>query len=167
MENIADVDWGIVACIVHVLAVVVWVGGVWFVTAVVLPSMRKKPSREWLVECGGTPVCPASPRRRSAGPLERALHALSVRLVGPFCRCTLLVYASYGRSLAALCGPSLCPRAACRPPRHRSPRQCRTRRDAEADATFSCGHARAGSARDLRCRRRHTWALLMFQSACA
>jgi len=44
MENIADVDWGIVARIVHVLAVVVWVGGVWFVTAVVLPAMRKKPS---------------------------------------------------------------------------------------------------------------------------
>jgi len=25
---------------------VVWVGGVWFVTAVVLPAMRKKPSQE-------------------------------------------------------------------------------------------------------------------------
>src|SRR6516225_4305704 len=112
------------------------------------------------IQCGGTPVCPASPRRRSAGPLERALHALSVQLVGPFCRCTLLVDASYGRGLAALCGPSLCSRAACRPPRHRSPRQCRTRRDADADATFSCGHARAGSARDLCCRRRRTWALL-------
>ena len=43
-------DWGIVARIVHVLAVVVWVGGVWFVTAVVLPAMREKPSQEWLVE---------------------------------------------------------------------------------------------------------------------
>jgi len=50
MGNIGDVDWGIVARIVHVLAVVVWVGGVWFVTAVVLPAMRKKPSQEWLVE---------------------------------------------------------------------------------------------------------------------
>jgi uncharacterized membrane protein len=50
MENIGDVDWGIVARIVHVLAVVVWVGGVWFVTWVVLPAMRKKPSQEWLVE---------------------------------------------------------------------------------------------------------------------
>jgi uncharacterized membrane protein len=45
MENIGDVDWGIVARIVHVLAVVVWVGGVWFVT--VLPAMSKKPSQEW------------------------------------------------------------------------------------------------------------------------
>lgn len=49
-SSIADVDWGIVARIVHVLAVVVWIGGVWFVTAVVLPAMRKKPSQEWLVE---------------------------------------------------------------------------------------------------------------------
>jgi uncharacterized membrane protein len=51
MENsITDVDWGIVARIVHVLAVVVWIGGVWFVTVVVLPAMRKKPSQQWLVE---------------------------------------------------------------------------------------------------------------------
>lgn len=49
-NGIADVDWGIVARIVHVLAVVVWIGGVWFVTAVVLPGMRKKPSQRWLVE---------------------------------------------------------------------------------------------------------------------
>lgn len=51
MENsITDVDWGIVARIVHVLAVVVWIGGVWFVTAVVLPAMRMKPSEQWLAE---------------------------------------------------------------------------------------------------------------------
>jgi uncharacterized membrane protein len=51
MENgIADVDWGIVARIVHMLAVVVWIGGVWFVTLVVLPAMRKKPSEQWLAE---------------------------------------------------------------------------------------------------------------------
>ena len=50
MKNIANVDWGIIARIVHVLAVVVWIGGVWFVTAVVLPAMRKKPSPDWLVE---------------------------------------------------------------------------------------------------------------------
>jgi uncharacterized membrane protein len=43
-------EWGIVARVVHVLAVVVWIGGVWFVTAVVLPAMRKKPSQDWLVE---------------------------------------------------------------------------------------------------------------------
>jgi uncharacterized membrane protein len=47
MQNIANVDWGIVARIVHTLAVVVWIGGVWFVTAVLLPVMRKKPPHEW------------------------------------------------------------------------------------------------------------------------
>jgi uncharacterized membrane protein len=35
---------------VHVLAVVVWIGGVWFVTTIVLPAMRKKPSWEWFQE---------------------------------------------------------------------------------------------------------------------
>ncbi len=49
-DSIADVDWGIVARVVHVLAVVVWIGGVWFVTMVVLPAMRKKPSDQWLAE---------------------------------------------------------------------------------------------------------------------
>jgi uncharacterized membrane protein len=50
METLAGVDWGIVARMVHVLAVVVWIGGVWFVTAVVLPAARKKPRGEWLAE---------------------------------------------------------------------------------------------------------------------
>ena len=51
MDNsVADVDWGIVARIVHVLAVVVWIGGVWFVTAVILPAMKKKPPEQWLAE---------------------------------------------------------------------------------------------------------------------
>lgn len=36
-------DWGILARAVHVLAVVVWIGGVWFVTAVLLPAMKGKP----------------------------------------------------------------------------------------------------------------------------
>jgi len=47
---VSSTDWGIVARIVHVLAVVVWIGGVWFVTTIVLPAMRTKPSREWLQE---------------------------------------------------------------------------------------------------------------------
>ena len=50
MERLADIDWGIVARMVHVLAVVVWIGGVWFVTVIVLPAMRKKPPQEWLAE---------------------------------------------------------------------------------------------------------------------
>ena len=50
MQNLADIDWGIIARMVHVLAVVVWIGGVWCVTAVVLPAMSKKPPQEWLAE---------------------------------------------------------------------------------------------------------------------
>ena len=50
MKTIADGDWGTVARIVHVLAVVVWIGGVWFVTAIVLPAMTKRPSQEWLAD---------------------------------------------------------------------------------------------------------------------
>ncbi len=44
------VDWGIVARAVHILAVVVWIGGVWLVTTAVLPSMRQKSTAEWLRE---------------------------------------------------------------------------------------------------------------------
>lgn len=43
-------DWGVVARAVHVLAVVVWIGGVWLVTMVLLPAMRTKPPEEWLRE---------------------------------------------------------------------------------------------------------------------
>ena len=46
-DTIASLDWGVVARVVHVLAVIVWIGGVWFVTAVVLPAM---PPRQWLRE---------------------------------------------------------------------------------------------------------------------
>jgi uncharacterized membrane protein len=44
------VDWGVVARAIHVLAVVVWIGGVWFVTTVLLPGMRNKPPEQWLRE---------------------------------------------------------------------------------------------------------------------
>lgn len=43
-----NMDWGIVARIVHLLAVVVWIGGVWFVTTITLPAMRKKSPQQWL-----------------------------------------------------------------------------------------------------------------------
>lgn len=43
-------DWGIVARAIHVLAVVVWIGGVWLVTTVLLPAMRHKPAALWLRE---------------------------------------------------------------------------------------------------------------------
>jgi len=40
-------DWGILARTVHVLAVVIWIGGVWLVTTVLLPGMQGKPPEEW------------------------------------------------------------------------------------------------------------------------
>jgi putative copper export protein len=43
-------DWGVVARIVHVLAVVVWIGGVWLVTTVLLPAMRRHPPERWIAE---------------------------------------------------------------------------------------------------------------------
>ena len=44
------IDWGIVARAIHVLAVVVWIGGVWLVTTVMLPAMKQKPPQEWMRE---------------------------------------------------------------------------------------------------------------------
>jgi uncharacterized membrane protein len=44
------IDWGIVARAVHIVAVVVWIGGVWLVTTVLLPGMRQKPPQEWTRE---------------------------------------------------------------------------------------------------------------------
>lgn len=44
------VDWGVVARAVHIVAVVVWIGGVWLVTTVFLPGMKRKPPEEWLRE---------------------------------------------------------------------------------------------------------------------
>jgi uncharacterized membrane protein len=44
------IDWGIVARAIHVVAVVVWIGGVWLVTTALLPAMRPKPREQWIVE---------------------------------------------------------------------------------------------------------------------
>jgi uncharacterized membrane protein len=40
-------DWGILARAVHVLAVVIWIGGLWLVTTVLLPGMKGMPPEEW------------------------------------------------------------------------------------------------------------------------
>lgn len=40
-------DWGIVARAVHIVAVVVWIGGVRFVAAVALPNLRARSSADW------------------------------------------------------------------------------------------------------------------------
>lgn len=44
------IDWGIVARAVHVLAIVAWIGGVWLVTTVLLPGMRRHPGDSWVQE---------------------------------------------------------------------------------------------------------------------
>jgi len=44
------IDWGIVARAVHILAVVVWIGGVWLVTTVLLPGLKQKPPERWAHE---------------------------------------------------------------------------------------------------------------------
>lgn len=44
------IDWGIVARAVHVVAIVVWIGGVWMVTTVLLPGMRRHTPERWLAE---------------------------------------------------------------------------------------------------------------------
>jgi uncharacterized membrane protein len=46
----APIDWGVVARAVHVVAVVVWIGGVGLVTTVLLPSLAKKPPEAGLNE---------------------------------------------------------------------------------------------------------------------
>lgn len=42
------IDWGIVARAVHIVAVVVWIGGVWLVTTVLLPGIMEQPTNKWL-----------------------------------------------------------------------------------------------------------------------
>ena len=44
------IDWDIVGRAVHILAVVVWIGGVWLVTMVVLPGLKQKPPQGWARE---------------------------------------------------------------------------------------------------------------------
>ena len=43
-------DWGSLARAVHVVAIVVWIGGVSMVTTVVLPAMREQPPEHWIAE---------------------------------------------------------------------------------------------------------------------
>ncbi len=42
------VDWGILARAVHVVAVIVWIGGVSLVTTVLLPGMKGKTPDQWI-----------------------------------------------------------------------------------------------------------------------
>lgn len=42
--------WGVVARAVHVVAVVAWIGGVFFVTTVLLPALKQRPEEDWMQE---------------------------------------------------------------------------------------------------------------------
>lgn len=50
LAGLGLVDWGVVARAIHVLAVVIWIGGVWLVTMVLLPGMRGKRPVDWIQE---------------------------------------------------------------------------------------------------------------------
>lgn len=45
-----ELDWGVMARAIHIASVVVWIGGVWLVTTVLLPAMRQRPAEEWIEE---------------------------------------------------------------------------------------------------------------------
>jgi uncharacterized membrane protein len=45
-----EINWAIVARAVHLLSVVVWIGGVWLVTTVLLPAIKQKPPDQWIDE---------------------------------------------------------------------------------------------------------------------
>jgi len=55
--TLETIDWGIVARAIHVVGVVMWIGGVGFVTTVLLPSMREKPVAEWAREFDAIERC--------------------------------------------------------------------------------------------------------------
>ena len=42
------IDWGILARAVHILAVVVWIGGVSLVTTALLTAKKGKPAQQWI-----------------------------------------------------------------------------------------------------------------------
>ena len=47
LAKLQGVDWGAVARAIHVVAVVIWIGGVSLVTTVLLPALKEKPAAEW------------------------------------------------------------------------------------------------------------------------
>lgn len=44
------IDWGSVARAIHILSVVVWIGGVWLVTTALLPAMKRKPPEHGMLD---------------------------------------------------------------------------------------------------------------------
>jgi uncharacterized membrane protein len=48
LAELGITDWGAVARAIHVLAIVVWIGGVWLATTVLLPGMKTKRPEDWV-----------------------------------------------------------------------------------------------------------------------
>jgi hypothetical protein len=92
-----------IARALHVVAVVLWIGGVGFVTTVLLPAVRrlKTPAeRVGFFDCRRTSLCLAGPSHDLARRSDRVLHDVAVRpLESVFWR-RLLVDACDGRGVA-------------------------------------------------------------------
>ena len=100
----------IVARALHVLAVVIWIGGVAMATTVVLPAVRRGDLG--LRQVPGLPGDRASLRLAGAhgnylGRVDRLLHDLAARSVGPLPHGQLLVDARHGLPCGC-CSPSSC-----------------------------------------------------------
>jgi hypothetical protein len=50
MDTPAAFDWGVLARVIHIVAVIVWVGAIWVVTTDFLPRLRQRRSDEWFHE---------------------------------------------------------------------------------------------------------------------
>lgn len=84
---------------IHVIAVLFWIGGVGFVTWVIMPALRasERPTdRPCTVSSDRGTFCMAGAHLGHAGRCERAVADLPRGYVEPFCRDTLLVDASDG-----------------------------------------------------------------------
>jgi hypothetical protein len=68
------IDWGIVGRAVHILAVVVWIGGVRLVTTVLLPGLKQKPPGDWAHEFAAIEDCFAPHRGPDAGAFPGPCH---------------------------------------------------------------------------------------------
>jgi uncharacterized membrane protein len=42
------IDWAVFARAIHVLGVVVWIGGVWLVTTILLPAVKQDMPEQWM-----------------------------------------------------------------------------------------------------------------------
>lgn len=50
LAKLQSVDWGAVARAIHIVAVVIWIGGVSLVTTVLLPALKEKSPADWMRE---------------------------------------------------------------------------------------------------------------------